>query len=572
MSLLRVVVVEVMGWVGSSGGGRAAPTTMSADRAHRRLITMGHVEFAIGTPSLLRFNSTLDDLGTPRRDQCQRSWCKYRAVCFSDRDGIIVPNRSSLGNEWRRMFDPVRGWHRGIRSTVLAERATPMDVLSQTSVHMVRGHALVISCWRQRLHRRNPYHLMHGMGWLLQAAMDAGHGRLPRRTIDTIVFHQCPRHADASDWSFWRGIWLILAKLAVDNGLFARALRRINLVTLGVRRQEIHYLRDWLATGLEGSRDVPLGADDTVVCMEHAIVQRRSAGTLLGLQTGENLRVWRRLVAAHAHAHGIAIEPWPSHATSARDASAPPDLVDKTCDGRCSSALRIGVWRRANNSIGGSRNFVNIDAVLRLAAAYTSRPVRVLSSSEGTPFAEQLRLFRSFDLLITPHGSQLTNLILAPPSVLVVEVQPTAYDTNICKSGRQFSAAYLMSYGHLPTQAATDGIDPDLVRLMRGCAADPKAACDRGVMKQRRSFVVLPKLRADLQLAIASRCACSARARANASRAIAARGCPPPTNLARAAPCTRDTLNCTRGLSRLRAWVMTKAASLQSWQSLGGSI
>lgn len=50
------------------------------------------------------------------------------------------------------------------------------------------------------------------------------------------------------------------------------------------------------------------------------------------------------------------------------------------------------------------RRFLNLDEVVKLAQAYTSVPVEVITVNETTPVNEQIRIFNTFDVLITSHG------------------------------------------------------------------------------------------------------------------------------------------------------------------------
>ena len=50
------------------------------------------------------------------------------------------------------------------------------------------------------------------------------------------------------------------------------------------------------------------------------------------------------------------------------------------------------------------RRFLNLGEVVQLAQSYSSVPVEIVTVNESTLVAEQIRIFNSFDILITSHG------------------------------------------------------------------------------------------------------------------------------------------------------------------------
>lgn len=49
------------------------------------------------------------------------------------------------------------------------------------------------------------------------------------------------------------------------------------------------------------------------------------------------------------------------------------------------------------------------DSSVALAQEYTTVPVEIITVNGTTSFLDQIRIFNSFDVLITPHGSHLAN-------------------------------------------------------------------------------------------------------------------------------------------------------------------
>ena len=55
---------------------------------------------------------------------------------------------------------------------------------------------------------------------------------------------------------------------------------------------------------------------------------------------------------------------------------------------------------------------------------YTTIPVEIITANETTTLAEQIRSFNSFDILITSHGSHLTNgmFLTNPHAKAIIEL------------------------------------------------------------------------------------------------------------------------------------------------------
>ena len=70
-------------------------------------------------------------------------------------------------------------------------------------------------------------------------------------------------------------------------------------------------------------------------------------------------------------------------------------------DGEKTSA-RIKIFQRSSTIM--LRRFLNLDEVVNLAQSYTKVTVEVITVNESTPVAEQIRVFNTFDILITSHG------------------------------------------------------------------------------------------------------------------------------------------------------------------------
>ena len=68
---------------------------------------------------------------------------------------------------------------------------------------------------------------------------------------------------------------------------------------------------------------------------------------------------------------------------------------------------RIKIFQRTETS--APRSFVNLEEVKTFLQQYTTVPISVVTTTEKQKIQEQIRLFNSFDILLTVHGSHLTN-------------------------------------------------------------------------------------------------------------------------------------------------------------------
>ena len=83
---------------------------------------------------------------------------------------------------------------------------------------------------------------------------------------------------------------------------------------------------------------------------------------------------------------------------------------------------RVSVMRRVEGQ--SMRRWLNEEEVLRAVAEETGvHAVRWMFPNSKTPALEQFGMFCGFDILLTPHSSQLANLWFANPGSSVIEVQ-----------------------------------------------------------------------------------------------------------------------------------------------------
>lgn len=68
---------------------------------------------------------------------------------------------------------------------------------------------------------------------------------------------------------------------------------------------------------------------------------------------------------------------------------------------------RIKIFQRTQTE--NLRAFINVDEVMALAQEYTTVPVEIVTVNKSSSIKDQIILFNSFDVMLTPHGSHLAN-------------------------------------------------------------------------------------------------------------------------------------------------------------------
>ena len=298
---------------------------------------------------------------------------------------------------------------------------------------------------------------MMGHGKLFAAATDA---TIPR-PLSTLIMHQCPRfsHDPTGDdlvrpaWGWASSVWELIESKAVQAGLWSKSA--VNTIVLGLsvvpEKVGTSSIRARTPEARANPRGLPSGFDH-VVCARDLLVDPGHVAQYLGPNRPGVVSEWR----AHMR------ERLSNYTLGARSLG-----EARTATVRCASQLRVALWQRPASGPRG-RHLHNVEQIRRLVATYTPQPIIFLTATSTTTFAHQVANFRSFDVLITPHGSHLTNMIFAPPSAIFIEVVTMHVDDAPCRNGRAFAQSWLMAYGrHLPLRVVRN----NSIRLTR--AAPP---------------------------------------------------------------------------------------------------
>ena len=435
--------------------------------------------------------AVLDAFEPPTFHGCTKyRHCLLGNVCLSQRDGVLVPNVSGAASPAE--LDGGRDAKQQIPLPWRA-RVLPMSHFRRLrNAYYAQGKTYAAGCWRQGFARRNPAHYMIGYGKLFVAAHD-NRTHIVHRDVDHLIFHQCPPRAP-EDWEWAQRIWSILENEAESRGLWKPG--KPNIITLGQPSVDVSQLP---------------AKDDLVICAERMTIERVNLPTYLGANHPSMVRHWHRAVEQSLHVNAAANTATPNSRNPEREG----------CDGcvnESGTGLRIGIFRRTEGQ-SGLRRIRNLDEVQSLAASFTRVPVKLFTLTSKSSFEEQLWAFRSLDVLITPHGSQLANMLFAPHTVFV-ELQAAGADVSFKVNGRRLVAGYILSVGHLPVVEASSrklvaqpcniGVERGLVRLMSSCLQGARAKqCsthDKRRLTNTDIFVNLTRFAADLATAVAIRC------------------------------------------------------------------
>ena len=114
------------------------------------------------------------------------------------------------------------------------------------------------------------------------------------------------------------------------------------------------------------------------------------------------------------------------------------------------------------------RAFANLDKVLVLARRYTTAEVPVITVDVATPVDEQARIFQTFDILISSHGSHLAKMIFSDSAhTALVDFLPVLRDTCFYSNAQDAGiTSYIISSGHAPV--AENATSPPSPHCMQG--------------------------------------------------------------------------------------------------------
>merc|ERR1740130_2679519 len=464
----------------------------------------------------------IENFGRPQFHGCRGFYdhCHFENVCFSGHDGMLVPDMPGVNFSAFIDEDAPAG------TEAMQPRLLPMeDFQNLRKVYYAKGTSYALNCAGQSLFQHDPAHYMIGFGKLFVAA----HDPTVQRSMDSLIFQQCMQNAP-DDWDWGKGVWSILESLGKDSQFWSPDA--VDTVTLGA----------------PSNSSAPYGklpsAHDPIVCAKRVTMERKYAQTSLGGNVPGIVGRWRSRIDWWVSKLPKVAKAMKRHAMEAQTEA---DQDDKTvsplkevgdCELICTKGLKVAVLQRADEK----PSLHNVDELAELVAEYTREPMQTLVVNDRMSFDEQVAVFRSFDVLISPPTPQLTNAMFASKNSVIIEVQSAAYDTISMANGKNFVRSFVRSSGHLPVKAAdqsktakaileshgvslaalSNSSKPDRCALQVDCALTQamdhcwgnEGTCGLHRAKAFNSvelYVDVPRLRTALEQAVTLSCSCKSK-------------------------------------------------------------
>jgi len=316
------------------------------------------------------------------------------------------------------------------------------------NVTMRHGSTLLMNCFHQHIKSSNPAHWMMKLGVLYETALcQSGNNRTNifdnvnmKLPFNNIQMAQCSL-PELSDWRWGKNMWEIIKHRSDLAGM--------------TDNDTLYDTKGWAKLP-----DIP---HDLMTCFDDVYFSARMG---LWMQGRANLVSFRRdtytvshepkevetnpekLNLVHGFDDGVYTKYHMPYCNALNISSA---ANISTAPARNITSARIKIFQRTSTAM--LRKFVNLQDVLSLAQEYTTLPVEVITVNESTTVQDQIKLFNSFDVLITAHGSHLANglFTMFPETKGVVEVVSSVFDSVFYGNYNHWLgfADYIMSSGHL---------------------------------------------------------------------------------------------------------------------------
>lgn len=283
---------------------------------------------------------------------------------------------------------------------------------------LLKGNNALLHCWRS--FRPTPLHFLLGYGALYSAIR----ANQFNRSLDNVVFHQCPAPFDGGE--FFTSFWRILYKFGTDRKVLTPTTRFFSI-----------------------SKTSPL------FCMESVAGNEYVAGNFFGGNISDFLsfkEYFHDYLSTYLHYSPFAFEK--------------QQLYDEGGDIRTGAVTtgrtRVAIFQKAEG-VNGMRRFVNLAQVIELVRTFDVFLMNITVTSD-MGLIETFETFNSFDILITPIGSHQANLLFTQlrRKVAIIEVVSTCIEANTMH-WLQPRMKYTISSGHTPA-------DHKLQRLVDHCS------------------------------------------------------------------------------------------------------
>ena len=113
----------------------------------------------------------------------------------------------------------------------------------------------------------------------------------------------------------------------------------------------------------------------------------------------------------------------------------------------CQVDRKIVVFQRTGG-INPTRDFSNRVEVVDILSTFSTRKVEIITTTEKMSLEQQAEVFSDFDIIVSPHGSHLTNLMFSKPGSLAVEVKTVLHNDDNRRMAESSGMFYIRSMAH----------------------------------------------------------------------------------------------------------------------------
>jgi len=348
----------------------------------------------------------------PERKAVGLQWHRYRNFCISDKDEFRC-----RPEDFDKMQNDLERLH--LSTAQLPYRTSKIEwtEFHSKNTYLLVGETLLLQCWRAS-ETKSPSHFLFGYGKLFALINDG----LAARSFDNVVFFQCPTPFIGFSEDYFHSTWKIIYKSGVEKGWLKSSTR--------------FYTTSQIISNFH-------------LCIKDALVDY-SVGLSFGRNDKRSIDHWQRALADFVRSENLSLY---------------RTLVERgrtTQMSKCRQHLQIAVFVRKEGRVG-LRLFANLPEVIRLAETFTTRSVQIIKIDSITSVMESIAHMNSYDILITPHGSHLTNALFSlhreiKPSI--IEVVATCYNMDFKNNLGERFASYQISSGHaVPDQSLQRSVD-----------------------------------------------------------------------------------------------------------------
>ena len=307
-------------------------------------------------------------------------------------DGLYL-GLEGVENEWKSKlpkphhYTSFDEWNNRQAGTMKPLEASRVQHHDRYNVTLYKGTTLFSNCYQQEEKSTNPAHWMMKLGLMFELTTCYSRNFASkvfteqiRMPFNQMYMHQCP-DPFVSDWKWGKTIFSIVSTNMLNHEIIDKNTK-------------------YFSTGFVPKEE---RKEDYYHCFEDVYLSNRNG-------------IWLQMPANHVNFRidSAKLSGEPAMALSTPEdvkSSLPIGSVQTYCPAATAqekiSSARIKIFQRTNTKF--LRSFINLPEVLVLAQKYTSVPIEVVTVNDTSTVADQIRLFNSFDVLITSHGSHLAN-------------------------------------------------------------------------------------------------------------------------------------------------------------------